>query len=210
MMLKRSLAGTTFVLLAAITSNAFAQNALAQNGGRDDAPPAPYQPPPPQPVYQPPPQPQYGQPYGQPQYAQPNYVTGPKKMPYSEGDPVPAGYHVSTHARTGLVVAGSIVFGIFYGFTAAGAGSSSDSDTNLLYVPVVGPILYGNTLTSDYRSVSRFFLWIDALAQAGGATMLLVGLLVPKTELVRNDIGEVHVQPMVGTNGGGLALSGSF
>lgn len=205
-MLKRTLAGTTFVLLAAVSSNALAQNALAQNGGRDDAPPAPYQPPPPQPVYQPQPY----QPQPPPQYAQPNYVTGPKRMPYHEGDPVPAGYHVDTHTRTGLVVAGSIVFGVFYGFTVAGAGSSSNSDTNRLYIPVFGPVLYGNTLDGEFAGVSRFFLWIDALAQAGGATMLLVGLLVPKTELTRNDIGKVHVQPLVGAHGGGLALGGSF
>ncbi|MGZ3423773.1 MAG: hypothetical protein ACXVEE_38275, partial [Polyangiales bacterium] len=135
---------------------------------------------------------------------------GPKRMPYNEGDPVPAGYHVSTHTRTGLVVAGSITFGVFYGFTVAGAGSSSDSDTNRLYIPVFGPVLYGNTLNGEFAGVSRFFLWIDALAQAGGATMLLVGLLVPKTELVRNDIGTLHVQPMIGKAGGGLALGGSF
>lgn len=182
--------------------------ALAQNGGRvDDAPPpAPtYTAPPPYgtppPTYTPPP-------YGG-GYAAPPPPTGPKRMPYEEGDPVPAGYHVATRNRTGLLIAGGIVFGIFYGFTALGASNSTEPSTQWLYLPVAGPVIYGNTLDGEFAGVARFFLWVDALAQAGGAAMLIAGF-IPKTELVRNDYATVHLTPVLGKGTTGLALTGMF
>ncbi|MBI2387973.1 MAG: hypothetical protein HYV09_00015 [Deltaproteobacteria bacterium] len=183
--------------------------ASAQNSGREEGAPAPtYAPAPyaPPPTYGGPGGPAYGGPgYGGPTYASPS---GPKRLPYNEGDPVPPGYSVVTRTRTGLVIGGSIVFGIFYGLTVAGA-SNGDTDTRWLYVPVLGPVLYGNTLDGQWAGISRFFLWIDAFCQAGGAAMLTVGL-IPKTELVRNDIATVHVQPLVSPHANGLALTGTF
>jgi len=210
MMRNRALAAPTLALIVSLSGPALAQ----ANGGRDDSgatyPPPTYAPQP-QPQPQPPPPTYYAPPpYGQPPYGQPTYNAPPKRLPYNEGDPVPAGYHVSTHLRTGLVVAGSVLFGVFYGLTVAGAGSVDSSDGNRLLIPVFGPVLYGNTLTGDWRNFSRFFLWIDTLAQTAGATMLIVGVAAPKTELVRNDLGSVHIQPLVGRGTGGLALGGSF
>lgn len=193
--------------LALVATCVVAPIASAQNGGREPGAPAPtYAPAPysPPPTYAPPPA------YGGPAYGGPGYgaPTGPKRMSYNEGDPVPPGYRVESRTRTGLVIGGSIVFGVFYGFALAGA-RPSNSDTHLLYVPVIGPVLYGNTLDGAWAGVARFFLWIDAFAQAGGAAMLIVGL-IPKTELVRNDIATVHVRPLVGPHANGLALTGTF
>lgn len=188
--------------LVFVATCSLATAASAQNGGReDDAPPPTYTPPPP--TYTAPP------PYGGPYAPAPPPPSGPKRMSYEEGDPVPPGYHVVTRTRTGLLVAGGIVFGIFYGFTALGASNSTDSSTQWLYLPIAGPVIYGNTLDNEWAGVSRFFLWIDALAQAGGAAMLAVGF-IPKTELVRNDYATVHVTPVVTGSTTGLALTGVF
>jgi len=178
--------------------------ASAQNGGRDDDAPAPAA----APTYAPPPTYTAPPPYGGPTYAAPP-PSGPKRMPYDEGDPVPAGYHVSTHTRSGLLISGGIVFGVFYGLTVIGASGSTDPDTRWLYMPVAGPVLYGNTIHGDFAFIPRFFLWIDTIAQATGATLLAVGF-VPKTELVRNDLATVHVTPVVTGSTTGLAFYGAF
>ena len=91
----------------------------------------------PQPVYvQQQPQPyvqQQPQPYVvQQQQPQPVYVQQQQYAPqgprvirnYDEGAPIPPGYHPETRARLGLVVGGAALFGVFYLFTAIGAGAA--------------------------------------------------------------------------------------
>ncbi len=66
-------------------------------------------------------------------------------------------------------------------------------------------------MTKTDTSVLNVMLAIDGVAQAAGATMLIVGLTSPKTVLVRNDLGEVRLTPMrMGQNGGGLGIVGTF
>lgn len=143
-------------------------------------------------------------------------LSGPRMIKdYNEGEPVPPGYHAETRIRTGLVVGGAVTFGCFYLLTVlVGAAisdtsrySSSDSG-ELLYVPVAGPFLQ---MTKTDSSTLNVMLAIDGVAQAAGATMLIVGLTSPKTVLVRNDLGEVRLTPMrMGQNGGGLGIVGTF
>jgi hypothetical protein len=181
-----------------VTSLSSAQGNQESHGGTTPPPPTTYTPPPP--VYAPPPGGGYYQPAPPPM--------GPARMKYSEGDPIPPGYRVESRTRTGLVVGGSIMFGLMYGLTIFGASESSDSDTKWLYAPVIGPFIYASTLDGELAGVGRFFLYLDGLIQAGGATMLIVGL-IGKTELVRNDIAKVSVMPMVG-RASGLSLVGEF
>ncbi len=197
----------SLAIAASLTSLSSAQQSQ-DPGGRPSggAAPAPtYVAPPP--VYQPAPgggggyPPGYGTPY-QPAPPPP----GPARMKYSEGDPVPPGYRVENRTRTGLVIGGSIMFGIMYGVTASFGGTGTD--TGWLYVPVAGPFIYSSTLDSEWAGIARFFLYMDGLIQAGGAAMLIVGL-VGKTELVRNDIAKVSVMPMVG-KASGLSLLAEF
>lgn len=189
-------------LTLGVTSLSSAQE--GQDGARPGGGPAPaptYVAPPP--VYAPPPGGGYGAPY-QPAPPPP----GPPRMKYSEGDPVPPGYRVETRTRTGLVVGGSIMFGLLYGLTALGASEAESSDAKWLYLPVVGPFVYASTLDGDFSGVARFFLYVDGLIQAGGAAMFIVGV-VGKTELVRNDIAKVSVAPLLG-RATGLSLIAEF
>ena len=160
----------------------------------------------------------------QPAPVQQVYVTqaaplaGPRVIKdYDDGEPVPPGYHPETKIRTGLVVGGAVTFGVLYLISALVAAAISDvnrgtghdgDDGSFLYVPVAGPFLQ---MTKTDSSTANVFLGIDGIAQAAGATMLVVGLTSPKTVLVRNDIGEVRLMPMrMGQGGGGLGLGGTF
>ena len=152
-------------------------------------------------------------------------LSGPRVIKdYEEGDSIPPGYHAETRVRTGLVVGGAVVFGVMYllsvlvgaaisdtGKTCASISSSSScskENGDLLYVPVAGPFLQ---MTKTSSSSGNVTLAIDGIAQAAGATMLIVGITSPKTVLVRNDLGEVRIMPMrMGDKGGGLGLYGTF
>lgn len=144
-------------------------------------------------------------------------LSGPRIIKdYEEGDPIAPGYHAESRIRTGLVVGGAVTFGVLYLLSALVGAAISDTNKitggsdsgDFLYVPVAGPFLQ---MTRTESSTGNVFLAIDGIAQAAGATMLIVGLTSPKTVLVRNDLGEVRVLPMrMGQNGGGLGLVGTF
>ena len=93
------------------------------------------------------------QPYAPPP---PNYYASPppywsmqQRMDYEEGQPVPPGYHVSSHPRRGLIVGGAVTFGVLYGLSVLIADSESNDDGvyrdnsyKWLYVPCIGPFVY--------------------------------------------------------------------
>jgi len=190
----------------------------------------PYQP---QPVYQqaPPPPPnavaadgQYVAPMQQ--QTQQTYVpqsvamSGPRVLKdWHEGEPIPPGYHPSTRIRGGLVGGGAGLFAGTYliSVLVAAVGQDLRADNGganaaaPLFIPVVGPfITMGNVSGSATADV---FLVIDGLAQAMGVAMFIYGLAVPKTVLVRNDLGKVKFNPpmpFVAKSGAGIGLSGSF
>jgi hypothetical protein len=144
-------------------------------------------------------------------------LSGPRIIKdYEEGEPIPPGYHAESRVRTGLVVGGAVTFGVMYLLSVLVGAAISDANKlsggkesgDLLYVPVAGPFLQ---MTKTESSSGNVTLAIDGIAQAAGATMLIVGITSPKTVLVRNDLGEVRVMPMrMGDKGGGLGLVGTF
>jgi hypothetical protein len=155
-------------------------------------------------------------------------LSGPRVIKdYQDGEAVPPGYHAETRVRTGLVVGGAVTFGCLYmlsvltaalvsdanratiSYSSSGSSMRSNNDNaDLLYVPVAGPFLQ---MTKTVSSAGNVMLAIDGIAQAAGATMLIVGITSPKTVLVRNDLGEVRLTPMkVGERGSGLGLVGTF
>lgn len=170
-----------------------------------DQPPAPYPAPYPPPGY-PPVQPYY--PYVPQSVAPwgPRYITD-----WQEGTPIPYGYHQQTRARRGLIVAGTIVFGVTYLYTANLASESPNfggTDESLLWIPVVGPLLQ---MTQTGSTLGNGALILDALAQASGVAMFIAGLIYPRTILVRNDLASMTVVPMkIGMEGSGLGLVGRF
>lgn len=144
-------------------------------------------------------------------------LSGPRIIKdYDEGEPIPPGYHAETRVRSGLVVGGAITFGVMYLLSVLVGAAITDSSRafggkesgEFLYVPVAGPFLQ---MTKTESSSGNVTLAIDGIAQAAGATMLIVGITSPKTVLVRNDLGEVRIMPMkMGQDGGGLGLVGTF
>lgn len=155
-------------------------------------------------------------------------LSGPRIIKdYEDGEPIPPGYHAETRVRSGLVVGGAVTFGCMYLLSvlvgaamsdakkdseryASASGyssSSSKEDGDFLFVPVAGPFLQ---MTKTESSSGNVVLAIDGIAQAAGATMLIVGITSPKTVLVRNDLGEVRVMPMRIGSGTGFGLGGTF
>lgn len=165
------------------------------------------------------------------QQTQPSYVpqsvalSGPRIIKdYTEGDPIPPGYHVESRVRGGLIGGGLGMFGGAYliSVLVAAVGSDISSVCNSyagsgtctnplwpLYLPVVGPwVTMG---TAGGSATGLVFLAIDGLLQGAGAAMTIIGIAVPKTVLVRNDLGSLQITPMmVGGTSPGFGLAGTF
>jgi hypothetical protein len=166
---------------------------------------------PPPPGYYPPP-PYYGPASG--------YDARPEELDYDEGDPIPAGYEQDTKIRKGLVIAGAVTFGTTWLFSVAGASILisarencsgcfySEGEAAVLYIPVFGPPIAIATLGADTAGAT--VLIVDGIAQAGGLTMLIVGLAARKNYLRRVGDGDWTVTPIAGAAMTGVSLSGSF
>jgi hypothetical protein len=183
------------------------------------------------PGYAPPPGPGYTTPIYQ--QTQPSYVpqsvafSGPRVITdWSEGEPIPAGYHESTRVRKGLVIGGAVTFGSMYLITALSASilvsanndcvGCSNGSWGTLFIPAVGPfVAMGN---SGNGAVGNFWLAFDGVVQVAGLTMLTIGLAAPKTVLVRNDLGsnsdkgglKLALAPIIAPNRQGAGLVGTF
>jgi hypothetical protein len=142
-------------------------------------------------------------------------LTGPKELPYDEGDPVPPGYHPDTRMRRGLIIGGAVTFGVFYlisalvGAIALDCNSLITSCSNslgVLLIPGAGPFVALGTAKPD--GVGAFALVVDGVAQAGGLLMLVLGIAVPRSVLVRNDIATGKkitvgsIEPILGPQSG--------
>jgi len=154
-------------------------------------------------------------------------MSGPRVLrDWHEGEPIPPGYHPATRARTGLIAGGLAMFGAPYliSVLVAAVGEDVKSTYNTacscyqagnnsaapLFIPVVGPFI---TMGNTDSATADVFLVVDGLLQAAGIGLFIYGVAVPKTVLVRNDLGKVKINPpmpFVGKNSMGLGLSGSF
>jgi hypothetical protein len=177
--------------------------------------------PPPPAAAPPPPPPQYVL-----TYPQPAYVTPAPRGPWHPGEPAPPGYHVEDKPRAGLVTAGLIVTAIPYAFSViAATAAQSANESGWLYVPFAGPwVTMGQrSYVCDFNSrqstgqslecTGEIFLVMgliaDGVIQAAGGSLLLVGLLATKPELVRDNEG-VRIAPMRIGTGYGAGLFGAF
>ena len=152
-------------------------------------------------------------------------MSGPRVLrDWHEGEPIPPGYHPATRARSGLIAGGLAMFGAPYlisvlvaavgqdASVSCGSFSTSSCDNKAapLFIPVVGPFI---TMGNTDSATADVFLIVDGLLQATGIGLFIYGVAVPKTVLVRNDLGKVKINPpmpFVGKNSMGLGLSGSF
>lgn len=135
----------------------------------------------------------------------------PQELPYSEGDPVPYGYHPDTQIRKGLVIGGAVTLGSLYLLSASIASVADDVSTTdeftPLYFPVVGPFI--TIGTADAEGSGTFILLVDGVGQSAGLAMLIAGLASPRSVLVRNDLAEVRLSPVIVGDGQlGIGLAG--
>jgi len=177
------------------------------------APPPGYQQQPPPPQAQPPQYPQaQPQPYYYPQ--QPYQYAPPpprrRSEPYEEGMPIPPGAHVEERPRTGLVIAGAVIFGVSYlsavfvwylDFIVA----SGDSELWGLLIPIAGPLVLVPSADEELVPLLVF----DFLAQATGMTLFVLGLAAQRKVIIYADAErrtELALVPSIG----GLAFQGRF
>jgi hypothetical protein len=128
---------------------------------------------------------------------------------WSEGEPIPPGYHSTTRTRTGLVVGGAVMFGVSYFVSALVAKGNQEA---ALWVPAAGPFIQMFQNGNDAKST--VLLALDGIFQVGGISMFAIGLAVPKTLLVRNDVASagprLTIAPIVGPGHSGMGLVGTF
>jgi hypothetical protein len=134
------------------------------------------------------------------------FVYRPPLLPYRDDLPIPPGYHVETHANSGLVIGGSVLWGIGYvtGLLVA-SGDDFGNGTSWLAVPLIGPwaaigarsfACSAATVETTKKCVDRAFdevetitfMTVDGLVQATAVGLVIAGLASRKSELVRNDL----------------------
>lgn len=209
-------------LVAVFVTGAILSASIGSARGQEAAPaPPPEAAAPAQPQYPPQGYPQYPPTYQQYPVA-PTPYPPPGMWPryikdWEEGQPIPYGYHPEKRARKGLVIPGAVVFGVAYLLSTLVASENHttyDGTTDrytALWIPVIGPFIQMGSSSNANGDSQMFFL--DGVAQAGGLTMLVLGLAFPRTILVRNDFGTISLLPTpmrMGNDGSGLGLVGRF
>ncbi|MEZ4406471.1 MAG: hypothetical protein R3A52_08355 [Polyangiales bacterium] len=103
---------------------------------------------------------------------------------------MPPGARVITTNDRGLIVAGSLTFGVPWLVSALiGSYALSERPTDderavaWMMAPVIGPLVTLATL-DDVSGVAAMHLVLDAVTQAAGVTMLVVGLTAERRWLV--------------------------
>lgn len=205
------LSSVSFRLLAVVSCVLVSSLALAQPA---TPPPAtdPAMTPPPPPPPMPPPQSQLPPTYLEP--APRPAVLGPARLAAVPNQAPPVGYHEVQENTPGLIVAGSITFGVtwvvFNLFPGLIASSAGCGECGFLMIPVVGPVVLGiasNNITAQSGLIG--LLAIDTIVQAGGMAMLIAGLAITKTVWVR-DYRPLSVVPILTPGMQGLAIGGAF
>jgi hypothetical protein len=135
----------------------------------------------------------------------------PATLPFRENQAVPDGYHVTTRANRGLVIAGASLWGGAYTLSVVGALSvlssgglyaSNTGQFGPLFIPVLGPFIALGTAPDaslgddDSRAVGALMI-LDGLSQVAGATMFIGGLLAEKKILLRNDLASSKAIPEI-------------
>jgi hypothetical protein len=149
----------------------------------------------------------------------------PAEFAYDPSRPIPSGYVLRQRRRKGLIISGSIVFGVGYGASLLGLDTSAhkkDFDNGWLVVPVVGPLIglatqrdtcesaYGTSKCGKATS-TQVVLGTLFVMQAVGATLFTSGMVLPRRWLERASGASVAVLPALVDKGGyGVVAFASF
>jgi len=127
----------------------------------------------------------------------------PSRLPYSENDPIPAGYEIQTRPRMGLAKAGIATFvplyglSVLFGATYLGSETGDASRYGPMLVPVIGPFI---TMGTADGGGANIFLLLDGVGQLTGAALFIAGMLSEEKYLSRRTAGlnlrpEVFISP---------------
>jgi hypothetical protein len=142
--------------------------------------PLPYYPPPPY-AYYPPPATYYD--------TAGMGLAPPTTLPFEDGQTVPYGYTLETRRVHSMIIAGAVTFSSTYvtsiiaAMSVLSGGSSNGSQLDPLFVPVFGPFI--TIGTAQARGAATVWLALDGLAQTGGLTMFVYGLVAREKYLQR-------------------------
>jgi hypothetical protein len=134
---------------------------------------------------------------------------------WNEGEEIPPGYHKGSRVRKGLVIAGSIMFGVAWVPTAVMMSFAAP----IGILPVFGPfVVAAQTGSSEGGGgVVTFWLVFDGLQQAVGLGLLIGGVSGRETVLLRDDVQTAKTKPWwlpkpmaFGPRGGGLGFVGTM
>ena len=138
----------------------------------------------------------------------------PETLEYVPGQRVPDGYRLVERDRPIMVLVGALVGLPVYVFSAVVpvgsslAGQPMHATEWWLLLPVAGPAVYGFARGADSSGLLPVMV-VDTLAQAAGATLLIMGFRKTR-RLVRKDVAAVMVTPVPMGSGAGLAALGRF
>jgi hypothetical protein len=141
-------------------------------------------------------------------------VTGAPLLEYTEGQPIPPGYHLEQRARRGLVLAGSLTAGVPFlvsfltGLSIGLSGSRRDGEATVaLMAPLVGPFITIETAGAGGAGI--LWLMLDGVAQLAGTGMLIGGLVAKEDKLVR-DYQDASLVPDVRVGPGAATATWTF
>jgi hypothetical protein len=148
----------------------------------------------------------------------------PDTLDYDPARPVPDGYVLRRRVRRGLVIPGSIVFGVGYALSFAAAMTDKDQDIEKrwLMLPVLGPLVAMATqhktcnLDTGTPICEKDDATIIVLAtlfsmQAVGAALFTWGVASPRERLERKAPIALTLGPSpIGHSGYGVAALGEF
>ncbi len=142
------------------------------------------------------------------------------RLEYREGAPEPEGYVLKSQIIKGMVIPGAIIFGVFYGISVMGAEIENEdgNDGDALYIPVVGPIIWGYSdqpydEPGDDTSSRETVGLMLGVSQGIGLTLFIAGLAARSKYWVREDLAGVSVTiapTALGPRSSGLGVIGSF
>ncbi len=124
-----------------------------------------------------------------------------------DGFNVPAGYHVETRPRVGLVVSGAVTLGVFYMLSVSVAARAKTSEGRWMAVPVLGPFAAMGAHEdpcATKRGTEGAWACVDAdptlelfdgIGQIIGASLLTTGLVARRSVLVPDAFPRAVVPP---------------
>lgn len=149
----------------------------------------------------------------------------PVRVRYDPDQPPPAGYTLVTRPRRPFVVTGAFAFGLAYTISLAEfAARTPDDETDMLAIPLVGPLMtitrsepcpvseedeFGQSDCEVERDLRIIWYGFDTTFQLMGAAFVALGFAVPSRWYFRDDVKVAFVPARFG-EGAGFIARGHF